>query len=145
MNLDEATRLALQGKLLESKIPEKLITNALKLKEIVGETGGTSLFSEAGKYWDKLYKEDKSNIAFDLENPYHASIGYDGSISISSSHPYNDADYSFAKAVLDDNTIVSWKIYGPNRKLAKEVTELDDVIEEMKKLDADVEPKMVHN
>lgn len=107
-NLNESEDLS------EAEIPEQLIKNAIELKAIKSRTGKSDYSSEAGRRWNELYKENKSNISADLGDSYTASIGYGGDIQISASHPYDDTQYSWAKANISDGRIVSWSVNIPN-------------------------------
>ena len=100
--------------LSEAEIPEQLIKNAIELKAIKSRTGKSDYSSEAGRRWNELYKENKSNTSVDLGDSYTASIGYGGDIQISASHPYDDIQYSRAKANISDGRIVSWNVNIPN-------------------------------
>lgn len=107
-NLNESENLS------EAEIPEQLIKNAIELKAIKSRTGKSGYSSEAGRRWNELYKENKSNTSVDLGDSYTASIGYGGDIQISASHPYDDIQYSRAKANISDGRIVSWNVNIPN-------------------------------
>lgn len=87
-NLNESEDLS------EAEIPEQLIKNAIELKAIESRTGKSDYSSEAGRRWNELYKENKSNISVDLGDSYTASVGYGGDIQIRASHPYDDTQYS---------------------------------------------------
>lgn len=127
-NLNESEDLS------EAEIPEQLIKNAIELKAIKSRTGKSDYSSEAGRRWNELYKENKSNTSVDLGDSYTASIGYGGDIQISASHPYDDTQYSWAKANISDGRIVSWNVNIPNYGL-KDVSTTEEALDLVKMAD----------
>ena len=49
----------------------------------------------------------------ELPNPYHITKRNDNRYQITSSHPYDNTDYSWAVSV-EDNIDGLWKVYEPN-------------------------------
>lgn len=118
----------------EKSIPESMLKNSKELSDIAKRTGGTSLTSEAGRRWDKLYKEDKNNIAYDLGDNYSARLGYAGDISIQSSHPYNETNYSWASANIENGKVKNWKVTIPGSG-SEIVNNADEALKTMKMAD----------
>ena len=103
-----------------------------ELKEISTRTGRSDLTSEAGKRWDELYKQDKNNVSRDLGDNYHVSVGYDGTVQMSSSHPYDDTNYSFAQKYGDQ-----WMVVNPikGEYKTKMFNSREEALAEMKSID----------
>ena len=101
-----------------------------ELSEIANRTGKKDLFSEAGQRWNQLYKEDKNNVSKDLGDGYKVSVGYDGRISMNSSHPYDDTDYSWASKNGD-----KWEVNNPLTKKKTTYDTRDQALQEMKRID----------
>lgn len=79
------------------------------------------------------------------DNDWDEDIYYnEGIYYITSAHPYNDADYSYAYSKEPDYT-GNWNVYNPDRKLAGTVEGYEEAVKLMKELDKNVEPRMMYN
>lgn len=98
---------------------------------------------------------EPSNLELDenglpaLDAPYYMQWLDDndwdeGIYYITSAHPYNDAEYSYAYSKEPDY-IGYWNVYTPERKLVGTVEGYEEAVRLMKELDAKVEPRMMYN
>ena len=113
--------------ILLSGIDESMdsILNKGFMKNIHGqyERDGYILIKENNKFIavrkDKLIEEYDGQMSIDenglpeLPNPYHITKRNDNRYQITSSHPYDLTDYSWAVSV-EDNIDGLWKVYEPN-------------------------------
>ncbi len=102
-----------------------------ELREISSRTGKSDFMSEAGQRWNELYKKDRNNVGRDLGDGYRMSVGYDGGVQISSSHPYDETDYSWARKKDDGK----WEVRNPLSKSKTTFNTRDEALKEMKKID----------
>ena len=92
------------------------------------------------EHWEPTHLELDDEGYPILENPYKMSYSDNKECYyIKSIHPYDEADYSWAKTEDEDNT-GTWLVYGPDNKLVTKVIGWEDAVEEMKKLDKDIKP-----
>ena len=101
-----------------------------ELSEIANRTGKHDLFSEAGKRWDELYKQDKNNVSKDLGDGYRVGVGYGGTISMRSIHPYDETDYAYA-----EKNNGKWVVRNPLTNARTTFDTRDEALQEMKAID----------
>ena len=91
------------------------------------------IYETTNRTIDKLKSADGYS-SIDIQGPgnYHISKYDTGTIQISSSHPYDLSDYSFAKWSNMNN---AFSIYDDNGKLVTVVKTIEEAVEEMKKID----------
>lgn len=101
-----------------------------ELQEISSRTGKSDLFSEAGKRWNELYKQDKNNVSKDLGDGYKVGVGYGGRVTMNSSHPYDDTNYAWAEKKGD-----KWQVNNPTNRKSEMFNSRDEALKEMKNID----------
>ena len=91
------------------------------------------IYETTNRTIDKLKSADGYS-SIDIQGPgnYHISKYDTGTIQISSSHPYDLSDYSFAKWSNMNN---AFSVYDDNGKLVTVVKTIEEAVEEMKKID----------
>lgn len=92
---------------------------------------------------DEALNEERSTIEYN-NTKYHININ-GNEIQISSSHPYDDANYCWAKSKDNGYTFIIYRDGKQIEFFESESEDFDDVLAEMNRLDKDIKPIMVHN
>lgn len=92
---------------------------------------------------DKTLNEECSVIKYNKINYFIYTDG--DKIQITSSHPYDDAEYCWAKSNDSGNTFIIYRKGKQIEFFESESEDFSDILAEMDKLDKDIKPVMVHN
>lgn len=107
-----------------------------------GVTYNTVTFKKESKEEDEVELDENGYIK--LEDPYYITSDEEKEMAyIHSAHPYDDADYSWAKSEIG-SPIPKWKVFDPKGKKIAEVDSEEKAVEIMKKIDKDIKPKMMY-
>ena len=134
-----------------TNVKDKILYEVKKgiFKDTEIPTAAIELFK---KYKNESLQEANGNDPHDrveLEKPYRALEFYNGEISISSIHPYDDANYYYAAHRVKDPEDLF--LICRDGMVVEEVTETtrdgsyQDVVDRLKELDATVNPRMLYD
>lgn len=92
---------------------------------------------------DEALNEERNTVEYN-NTKYRINIDGD-EIQISSSHPYDDAEYCWAKSKDNGYTFIIYRDGKQIEFFESESEDFSDVLAEMDRLDKDIKPIMVHN
>ena len=92
---------------------------------------------------DETLNEERNTVEYN-NTKYRINIDGD-EIQISSSHPYDDAEYCWAKSKDNGYTFIIYRDGKQIEFFESESEDFSDILAEMDRLDKDIKPIMVHN